>query len=183
MTLYVARLLDLSLEEALLLRRDYARRFGTTLGGLLAEQRLSDPEDFLEQVHPQNISDYLSPNPELASLLASLSWPKSIFTNSPLEYAKRVLECLGLSRFFENIFDIRFCKLQGKPQPLSYQLVLSYLRLRPSEVLLIDDVEAYLMPFAAMGGKVVLLDETESISTAYPKVKNLAELKGLVKIL
>ena len=47
---YVQRLLKLPPDEAHRLQKDYYRRYGTTLRGLIVEHGIS-PDDFLEYVH------------------------------------------------------------------------------------------------------------------------------------
>ena len=62
---YIARLLKLSQDDAFRLQKDYYRRYGTTLRGLMLEHGL-EPDDFLDFVHEIDHSP-LEPNPELGA--------------------------------------------------------------------------------------------------------------------
>src|ERR1700719_5058555 len=58
---YVARFLDVGREEAFRVQKDYYRRYGTTMRGLMTEHGLN-PDDFLDFVHEIDHSP-LTPNP------------------------------------------------------------------------------------------------------------------------
>ncbi|HEQ71213.1 MAG TPA: pyrimidine 5'-nucleotidase, partial [Spirochaetia bacterium] len=105
MTAFVAEFFSCDTTRAETIRREYARRFGTTLGGLLAVGGLQDPELFLERVHPENVADYIPKNAALGKMLAALPYSKAVLTNSPREHAERVLERLEIRSFFPHVFD------------------------------------------------------------------------------
>lgn len=178
MTDFVARYLSVDHDTAQRRRRIFAEKYGTTLGGLIAECGFDDPEAFMDFVHPQNVGDYIERNPGLRKMLDELPIEKSIFTNSPLEHAQRVLGHLDIRRCFGAVFDIRFCSYMGKPVPTSYQSVLAALGKTPAETLLIDDVPQYLAPFAAMGGAVLLVDGNDGGSAGFPAIRKINELPG-----
>jgi putative hydrolase of the HAD superfamily len=67
---YVARLLDVPADEANEIQKDYYRRYGTTLRGLMDERGIS-PDDFLEYVHDIDHS-VIEPDPALDAALGSL---------------------------------------------------------------------------------------------------------------
>ena len=65
---YVQRLLKVDAEEAHRIQKDYYRRYGTTLRGLM-EERGIQPDDFLAYVHDIDHSP-VEPDPVLASAIA-----------------------------------------------------------------------------------------------------------------
>src|SRR5215472_5182378 len=65
---YIVDFLKVTHEEAFRLQKDYYRRYGTTLRGLMEEHGL-DPDKFLEIVHQIDHSP-LTPNPTLGAAIA-----------------------------------------------------------------------------------------------------------------
>jgi putative hydrolase of the HAD superfamily len=159
MNTFVAEYLGLPPEQARELRRNMSLRYGTTLTGLMREHGLTDPERYLAYVHDVDVERILPRDPELAPALRAIPLAKSVLTNSPLEHALRVLDRLGVRELFERVFDIRFNGLTGKPESAVYGRVLAALGRKPNGVLLIDNRLDYLLPFRALGGMVLLVDE------------------------
>ncbi len=159
MTVFTARYLGISEQEAHLLRKTDARRHGTTLQWLREVYGFHDIEEYIVEVHPQNVSSFLSYDPRLAEMLSQLPYPKAILTNSPIEHAERVLECLKVRFYFDAVLDIRFNQFRGKPYPEAYRQAAHMLGTRIEEVLFIDDLPPYLTAFKALGGHPLLVDE------------------------
>src|SRR5262245_41046401 len=67
---YVQRRLRLDPDKAEALRKDYYKRYGTTLRGLMVEHGIT-PDDFLEYVHDIDHSP-IEPNPRLAAAIERL---------------------------------------------------------------------------------------------------------------
>jgi putative hydrolase of the HAD superfamily len=141
-------------------RKDYWARFGTTLRGLYIERQI-DPQDFLNYVHAVSVEKYLQPDPRLAAMLAQLPQRKSIFTNAPADYARRVLGVLGVEKYFENIFDINFIAYESKPTPSAYDRVITALPVPAAVCLMIDDTARNLVPAKKLGMQTAWLRGTE----------------------
>ena len=156
---YVARLLAVSPAEALRLRREEARPYGTTLRWLIEVHDFDRIDDYMAAVHPVDIAGYLEPNPGLGSILRSIPVPRSILTNSPAEHALRVLDFFGIADAFEHVFDLRYNSFVGKPDKSVYTRILDAVGHTPEETLFIDDVPGYLEPFREIGGHTLLIDE------------------------
>ncbi len=156
---YTARFLNLSVEEALDRRRAEMPRHGTTLEWLMADYGFDDPEDYLAAVHPEGEEECIDPDPALGDYLRSLPYPKAVFTNSTREHAERVLRRLGFPDVFREVFDIRFNRFKGKPNPAAGLRVCSALGVKPSETLLVDDLPRYVRGYLECGGNGVLLDD------------------------
>src|ERR1700712_5864754 len=67
---FVARFLDISHEDAFRVQKDYYRRYGTTMRGLMTEHGLQ-PDEFLDYVHQIDHSP-LTPNPALGAAIEKL---------------------------------------------------------------------------------------------------------------
>ncbi len=157
---YVQRVLGITEEEALSLRRHYYAEFGTTLRGLRHHHQHIEIEHYLQYVHDVALDAFLASDQRLDALLASLHVRKVIFTNSPREYAERVLNALGIAHHFERIFDVRYFDFVGKPDPACYAQVLRELDLSGREVMLIEDTAHNLPPAAQRGMTTVLIGES-----------------------
>jgi len=135
---YLIARLEMAPEEAKRLRAEYRARYGTTLAGLLAHHAV-DAEDYLAYVHAVPVENLLQPNAELGAALGALPWEPVIFTNSDRRHTERVLNALGVRRYFARIFDITAMGYRQKPDPLAYRHVLAALGVAGSACLLVDD--------------------------------------------
>jgi putative hydrolase of the HAD superfamily len=154
---YVQHTLGLEEEEALRLRRQYYSEYGTTLRGLRHNNHDVETESYLQYVHDVALEAFLQSDQRLDALLGQLQARKIIFTNSPLEYAERVLATLGIAHHFERIFDVRYFDFVGKPDPACYKQVLKDLGIAGSEAMFIEDTARNLPPAAALGMTTVLV--------------------------
>jgi putative hydrolase of the HAD superfamily len=150
----IAEQLEITLEQAEALRREYGKRYGSTTRGLALYHSVDIPE-FLAKVHDLPIEEYLQPDPELGCLLDCIHAEKCVFTNAPEAYARRVLEVLGVADRFCRVFAIEFSDYQGKPDPATYELVMAALRVEDRELVMLDDVRANLFPAAQRGWTTV----------------------------
>src|SRR3984885_11715326 len=102
---YIVGFLKISHDEAFRLQKDYYKRYGTTLRGLMKEHGLA-PDEFLEMVHQIDYAP-LTPNPALGLAIEQLPGRKLILTNGTRNHADEVLRRLGIDQHFEDIFDIK----------------------------------------------------------------------------
>ncbi len=155
-TQYVQQLLGLDRESAARLREEYFQTYGTTLRGLQQYHQV-DVEDYLQYVHDMEVQSFLALDAELDRLLGLVQARRVIFTNSPVEHSRRVLDALGITHHFEQIFDIRFCQFQPKPAPEVYQLVLDALGVPGSQAVFIEDTARNLTPARELGLTTILI--------------------------
>ena len=149
--------LGLAWEAAVALRRDYYQRYGTTMGGLIAEQDV-DVHDYLAFVHDIPVEEYLGPNLALDTMLASIPLRKAVYTNSTSEYGWRVLRALGVAGHFEQVIGIEEAGLRNKPYHDAYECTLALLGARGSECIMVEDSARNLRPAKALGMTTVLVD-------------------------
>ena len=122
------------------LREKYFREYGTTLRGLQANHTM-DVADFLAYVHELPLQDYLTPNPTLRSVLASLPTRKLIFTNADVSHARRVLAALELDELFDGIVDVNAVAPYCKPMPESFKIAMDAAgETDPARCVMIDDL-------------------------------------------
>lgn len=162
---YMRGTLGLDEQAAYELRKQYYAEFGTTLRGL-QEHHEVDPEHYLEYVHDVAVESFLASDAELDHLLSELRAHKAIFTNSPANYARRVLQVLGIERHFTHVFDVRFSGFQPKPDPLVYQSVLATLEIDGAQAILVEDTPRNLPPARALGMTTILIGDADELGLA-----------------
>lgn len=152
---YVSRLLDISEEEATKLRKDYYKVHGTTLRGLMIEHDIH-PDDFLEYVHDIDHS-WVKPDPTLAQAIRALPGKRYIYTNGTNSHALKVAERLGITDYFDDIFDIVWAKLNPKPNRSPYEKLLAETGIDPNRAAMFEDLARNLKVPFEMGMQTVLI--------------------------
>ena len=160
MSEYMVTRVGISRDDVERQRKDYWARYGTTLRGLYVERHI-DPHDFLDFVHDVDVEGCLQPDPRLETMLAQLPQAKSIFTNAPGNYGRRVMRALGVEKYFDAVFDIHFIEYASKPNQLAYDRVVAAVPVAPTECLMIDDTARNLVPAKKLGMTTVWLNGTE----------------------
>ncbi len=155
MTEYVATYLGVELEEAFAVQKSYFREFGTTMRGMMSRHGM-DPAPFLEFVYTIDLGD-MAPSPSLDAVLGCLPGRKLIFTNASAAHAGRVMERLGVSHHFDDVFDIADAEYAPKPEPSVYSKLVERHGLDPPRTVMIEDVVHNLEPAAALGMTTVWL--------------------------
>lgn len=169
--------LGLTEDGALAMRLDYFRRYGTTLGGLLAERDDVDALGFLTFVHDIPVEAYVEPNPALAAMLSALPLRRAIYTNATTAYAWRVLHALEVAGFFERVVGIDQVGLRSKFYHDAYECVLALLGARGHECIMVEDSARNLRPAKALGLTTVLV-ETDHPSNS-PVSSAMSSREGL----
>ena len=152
---YIARQLDLSQQEAFRMQKDYYRRYGTTLRGLMTEHGMH-PDDYLEYVHQIDHSP-LEPNPALGKAIEGLNGRKLILTNGTRKHADVVMERLGIGAHFEDVFDIVAAELEPKPSPQTYARFLDRHDVDPAKAAMFEDLARNLATPHSLGMTTVLV--------------------------
>ncbi len=152
---YVARFLDITHEEAFRVQKDYYRRYGTTMRGLMAEHGL-EPDDFLDFVHEIDHSP-LEPDPALGAAIERLPGRKLILTNGTRRHADAVVRRLAIHEHFEDVFDIVAADLEPKPLPQVYDRFLARHRVDPAKAAMFEDLARNLEVPHALGMTTVLI--------------------------
>src|SRR6266404_1400430 len=109
---FVGAWLNVSADEAHRIQKDYYRRYGTTMRGMMTEHGVR-ADDYLAYVHQIDHSP-LEPNPAMGAAIAKLPGRKLILTNGSTDHADKVLTRLGIGDHFEAVFDIIAAELEPK---------------------------------------------------------------------
>jgi putative hydrolase of the HAD superfamily len=141
--------IELDIEAAHALRRRFFLDHGTTLRGLMLEHGI-EPRRFLDYVHDIDLSP-VKPDPALAAAIAALPGRKFVFTNGTDDYARRILERIGIAGLFAGIHDISACDYHPKPDPSGYRVMIERYGIDPKAALMVEDMARNLPPAAAMG--------------------------------
>jgi len=152
---YIVDFLKVTHEEALRVQKDYYRRYGTTLRGLMEEHDL-EPDQFLEIVHQIDHSP-LTPNPALGAAIAALPGRKFILTNGTRRHADAVMRRLGIEQHFDAVFDITAAELEPKPRPIVYERFLARHQVDARRAVIFEDLARNLEVPHALGMITVLV--------------------------
>ena len=155
MTDYVMAFLKLPREEAYARQKELYRQYGTTLNGLMREHGAS-PEDYLHFVHDIDLSS-LQPDSGLTQAIEKLPGRRFVFTNGCRDHAGRILERLGMTALFDEVWDIRTMGFQPKPQMEAYQSVVAASGVACGEAAMFDDLPGNLVPARALGMTTIWL--------------------------
>ncbi len=150
--------LALSWEDAVVLRRKYYHRYGTTLCGLLAEHEGIDAHGYLVYVHDIPLEEYIGPKPALGAMLEGIPLRRVVYTNATAGYARRVLGVLGVLEHFEDVVGIEDVELLNKPYQEAYERVLVRLDAWGPECIMVEDSARNLRPAKALGMTTVLVN-------------------------
>ncbi|TYC49155.1 pyrimidine 5'-nucleotidase [Rhodobacterales bacterium] len=147
--LYVQKALGLGPDEAMSHQKALYHRYGTTLRGLMMEQKI-DPDDYLRFVHDIDYSG-LKPDPDLGEAIKALPGHKFIFTNGDRPHAERTAAALGIADHFEDIFDIVSADLIPKPNRETYDRFLEKTGISSARSAMFEDLSKNLSVPHALG--------------------------------
>ena len=164
MTDYVQKVTGLQREDAYKLQKRYLADYGLTLGGLVAHHNV-DPADFHAIFHDMSL-DALAHEPQLVAAIARLPGRRLIFTNADDVHARRVLEHLGLSDLFHEVFHIGSADYIPKPDPRTFARMNAAHAIDPAVTAFFEDREVNLQPAHALGMTTVLVGPYAEASTA-----------------
>ncbi|NLF03169.1 MAG: pyrimidine 5'-nucleotidase [Anaerolineales bacterium] len=145
-------------DEAKVVRRRYAERYGTTLGGLVAEHHV-DVDEYLLFVHDIPVERYVQPNPDLAAMLERLPLRKVVYTNATAEYSQRVMQALGIATHFDRIVGIEDVDFRNKPYRDAFERALHLFGgIRGTQAIMVEDMARNLVSAKALGLKTILVN-------------------------
>jgi putative hydrolase of the HAD superfamily len=152
---YVSDFLRVTKDEAFRLQKDYYKRYGTTMRGMMTEHGIN-PDEYLEFVHQIDHSP-LEPNPALGTAIESLPGRKLILTNGTRKHADAVMKKLEIDHHFEDVFDIAAANLDPKPLPQVYDRFLHKHGVDPKRAAMFEDLARNLEVPYALGMTTVLV--------------------------
>jgi putative hydrolase of the HAD superfamily len=160
---FIGAHLKISAAQARVIQKDYYRRYGTSMRGMMTEHGVR-ADDYLAYVHQIDHSP-LEPNPAMGAAIAKLPGRKLILTNGSVDHVDKVLARLGISGHFEAVFDIIAAELEPKPAPQTYQKFLRDHRVDPRTAAMFEDLARNLVVPHELGMTTVLVvpDGTQEV--------------------
>jgi putative hydrolase of the HAD superfamily len=152
---FVAALTGLAPDEARGLQKRYLAEHGLTLRGLMTHHGV-DPDIYHAHLHDVPL-DCLERDEALAAALARLPGRRLIFTNADDVHASRVLEHLGLSTLFDEVFHIGSAVFAPKPAAEAFERLIAAHAIDPAATAFFEDAAHNLAPAAALGMITVLV--------------------------
>jgi putative hydrolase of the HAD superfamily len=135
-----------------------------TLKGLMLHHGV-DPNEFHAIFHDLSL-EALAQDPELLAALERLPGRRLIFTNADDRHAVRVLEHLGLSHLFDDVFHIGSAGYEPKPSVEAFARMDAAHGIDPAATAFFEDSQRNLEPAAALGMTTVLVGAYAAQSTA-----------------
>lgn len=160
MTRYIEELLALDTSAASEVRQRYWRRYGATLLGLMRNHGV-DPHHFLRETHRfPDLLAMIVREPLLGSVLRRLPGRKMVFSNAPARYARAVLDVLGVSSHFDDVFSIESTRFQPKPSLQGFRRLLARHGLRARQCIMVEDTLTNLRAAKRLGMRTVWVDRS-----------------------
>jgi putative hydrolase of the HAD superfamily len=156
---YVAEHVGITGEEAQRLREKYWLRYGATLLGLVRHHDVRAAHFLAETHRMPGLEERLRTSAHDRAALARLPGKKVILTNAPRAYAMRVLDTLGLTRFFAAVITIEdmtmFGSLRPKPDARMLRRVAARMKVAPGQCVLIEDTLVHLKAARSIGMRTI----------------------------
>src|SRR6201988_3812339 len=152
---FIGAYLKISPEQARVIQKDYYRRYGTSMRGMMTEHGVH-ADDYLAYVHKIDHSP-LEPNPEMGAAITKLPGRKLILTNGSVDHVDAGLSRLGLIAHFDGVFDIIAAELEPKPAPQTYQKFLRDHAVDPAKSAMFEDLARNLVVPHQLGMTTVLV--------------------------
>ncbi len=164
MTDFVEKVTGLPRDEAFKLQKTYLSEHGLTLKGMMLNHGV-DPKEFHAIFHDMSL-EALAHDPDLLAALERLPGRRLIFTNADDVHAERVLERLGLSHLFDDVFHIGSADYEPKPSVGAFAKISAAHAIDPQATAFFEDSERNLAPAADLGMTTVLVGADAAQSTA-----------------
>ena len=188
MSKYISDKLNINVEEAKKIQKNYFHKYSTTLNGMIKNHKI-DPDEFLEFVHNINI-DFLQKDKKMAKEFEKLSGKKIIFTNGSKKHAINVTQRIGIDQYFDDIFDIVDSEFIPKPAKEPYNKLVKKHKIDPKLCVLVEDIARNLKPAYEMGMKTVWIENDEPWASKFSdsnfvnyKTNNLSEFLKKINLL
>jgi putative hydrolase of the HAD superfamily len=159
MSKFISEKLNVSIEEAKKIQKDYFHEYNTTLNGMIKNHEI-DANEFLEFVHDVNL-DFLKKDKFLKNEIMKLNGKKIIFTNGSRAHAKNVTKRIGIDKLFDGIFDIVDSDFIPKPSKESYKKIIENYKIEPQYCIFFEDIARNLKPAHELGMKTVWIKNNE----------------------
>ncbi len=180
---YVAKALARSQEETEGILADIKARIGKGSVVLaLTREFALDFDDLVRNVYLRiRLADCVVSDPGLRGILLAMPGPKVVLTNNPSEYARGVLEHMGIADCFERIFGMRELGFHLKPDSRAFGSVRQQFP-HAEEIVFCDDHAEHLDEARRQGWRTVWYhpeDKIEDSKCNHPAISSFGEMQGL----
>ena len=159
MSSFISKKLNVSLEEAKKIQKDYFYKYSTTLNGMIKNHKI-DADEFLEFVHDVDLS-FLNQDKDLENEISKIEGKKIIFTNGSKAHAVNVTKKIGIDKLFDGVFDIVESNFIPKPSMKAYKILIEKYKIEPQYCILVEDIARNLKPAHELGMKTVWIINKE----------------------
>ena len=188
MSKYISEKLNISIDEAKKIQKNYFHEYNTTLNGMIKNHKI-DANEFLEFVHDIDI-DFLKKDLKLIEEFKRLDGKKFIFTNGSKKHALNVTRRIGIEQYFDDIFDIVESDFVPKPALKPYKKLVEKHKIDPKLCVFVEDIARNLKPAYEMGMKTVWIENDEPWASKFSdsdfvnyRTKNLSEFLKKINLL
>jgi len=188
MSKYISEKLNVGIEEAKKIQKNYFYEYNTTLNGMIKNHKI-DANEFLEFVHDIDIN-FLKNDNKLGEELKKLVGKKIIFTNGSKKHAINVTQKIGIEKYFDAIFDIVDSGFVPKPSIEPYKKLVEKHKIDPKLCVFVEDIARNLKPAYEMGMKTVWIENDEPWASKFSdsnfvnyKTNNLSEFLRKINLL
>ncbi|XP_076901732.1 uncharacterized protein C24B11.05-like [Bidens hawaiensis] len=180
--------------KASALRVQLFKTYGSTLAGLRALGYDVDADEYHSIVHGRLPYHLIKPDPELRSLLLTITQRKIIFTNSDRTHATKALNLLGIADCFEriicfetmnpNLFNSKSSSPEEfpvilKPSIDAFNIAIDVAEVDPSRTLFFDDNAGNVAAAKLVGLHTVVVGKTmrtTGADYALEKIHNISHI-------
>ena len=159
MSSFISKKLDISIDEAKKIQKDYFHKYSTTLSGMMKHHDI-DANEFLDFVHDVNL-DFLKQDKDLENQISKIKGKKIIFTNGSKAHANNVTKRIGIDKLFDGVFDIVESNFIPKPRLEAYKMIIQKYKIEPQYCILVEDIARNLKPAHELGMKTVWIKNDE----------------------
>jgi putative hydrolase of the HAD superfamily len=165
MSKFISDKLNVSIEEAKKIQKNYFHEYNTTLNGMIKNHKI-DADEFLEFVHDVDLS-FLQKNEPLEKEITKLNGKKIIFTNGSKAHAANVTKRIGIEKLFDGVFDIVDSDFVPKPSRQPYEKIIENFKIEPQYCIFFEDIARNLKPAYELGMKTVWIENDEPWAAKY----------------
>lgn len=159
MSFFISKKLNVNLEEAKKIQKNYFQEYHTTLNGMIKNHNIN-AEEFLQYVHDVDLN-FLKKDLNLQNELTKLMGKKYIFTNGSKAHASNVTKRIGIENLFDGVFDIIDSDFIPKPSIEPYKKIIQKYGIEPDYCIFIEDIARNLKPAHELGMKTVWIKNVE----------------------
>ena len=165
MSKFISEKLNVSLEEAKKIQKNYFHEYNTTLNGMIKNHDI-DANEFLEFVHDVDL-EFLKKDELLKIEIEKLKGKKIIFTNGSKAHASNVTSRIGIEQLFDGVFDIVDSDFYPKPSIEPYKKIIENYKIVPEYCIFFEDIARNLKPAYELGMKTVWIENNEPWAAKY----------------